>query len=404
MNLMKTIPNVSVPSVLLAVFASFASVPAPAAEPATGEKKSEVSAAAVTAAAKPETAVKGFLEKKRHHVLLTSTIPDSGDQNPYAVIVAPVSSGKVQAGDVLIDNFNDSSNLQGTGRSIVDYNPTTKKLTTFAQLPKKLDGCPGGVGLTTAMAMLKSGWLIVGSTPSSDGTTATKGEGCLILLDNQGKVAGTIAGPNINAPWGNMAVIDNGATATLFLSNTGFGVGAPDANWTVVNKATVLRLELTIASGQPPVVKSQTVIASGLAERAARDVFVIGPTGLALGADGKTLYVSDALNNRVIAIEDAPTRTTSAGLGVEVTKDGLLHRPLAMILAPNGHLLITNGRNGQIVEIDPVAKKQLYAEWLDSDKAQVPPGNGDLFGLALTPSGDGFYYVLDDMNVLEVAQ
>src|SRR6202034_3858761 len=133
--------------------------------------------------------VRGYLEKPRHHVMVTSTIPDSGDQNPYAVIVAPFSSGTIQAGDVLIDNFNDSSNLQGTGASIVDYNPSTKKLSTFAQLPKKLDGCPGGVGLSTAMTMLKSGWIIVGSTPSTNGTTATKGEGCMIVLDNHGKLA-----------------------------------------------------------------------------------------------------------------------------------------------------------------------------------------------------------------------
>jgi DNA-binding beta-propeller fold protein YncE len=349
-------------------------------------------------------APKGFLEKPRHHTMMTSTIPDCGDQNPYAVIVAPVTSGSILAGDVLIDNFNNSSNLQGTGTSIVDYNPTTKKLTTFAQLPKTIEGCPGGVGLTTAMTMLKSGWIIVGSTPSTNGTTSTKGDGCLIILDNHGKVAGTIAGPNINDPWGNMAVIDRGSSATLFVSNTGFGVGAPDANWTVVNKASILRIELTIPDGKAPVVKNQTVIASGLAERAARDVFIIGPTGLALGPDGKTLYVSDALNNRIVSIEDAPTRTTSAGVGTEVTKDQLLHRPLAMVLAPNGHLLVTNGRNGQIVEIDPANKKQLYAQWLDADKAQVPPGNGDLFGFALTPNGDGFYYVDDDMNILELAQ
>jgi DNA-binding beta-propeller fold protein YncE len=141
-----------------------------------------------------------------------------------------------------------------------------------------------------------------------------------------------------------------------------------------------------------------------LAERAARDVFLIGPTGLALGRDGKTLYVSDALNNRVVSIADATTRTSSAGIGVEVTKDGLLHRPLAMIMAPNGHLLVTNGRNGQVVEIDPVSGKQIYAQWIDTDRAQVPPGNGDLFGIAMTPAGDGFYYVEDDMNMLVLAQ
>ena len=344
-----------------------------------------------------------FLEKPRHALMVSSTIPENGDQNPYAVIVAPVSSGAIQQGDVLIDNFNDSSNLQGTGTSIVAFHPATKKLSLFAQLPKKLEGCPGGVGLSTAMTMLKSGWVIVGSAPSTNGTTSTKGEGCLIILDNQGKVAGTIAGPNINAPWGNMAVIDHGDSAILFVSNSGFEVGDPDSNQ-AVNKATVLRIELSIAAGKLPVVKNQTEIASGLSEKAERDVFIIGPTGLALGTDGKTLYVSDSLNNRIVSISDAPTRTTSAGAGTEVTKDGMLHRPLAMILAPNGNLLVTNGKNGQIVEIDPQHKKQVFARWLNADKAQVPPGSGDLFGIALTPSGDGFYYVADDNNILELVQ
>ena len=45
--------------------------------------------------------------------------------------------------------------------------------------------------------------------------TKTLGPGCLIVLDSTGNVAGTIAGPNINDPWGNMAVIDHGDTATL---------------------------------------------------------------------------------------------------------------------------------------------------------------------------------------------
>src|SRR5271157_2231643 len=160
----------------------------------------------------------GFLETVRRHVTLTSTVADNGDQNPYAVVVAPVSAGKVQKDDVLIDNFNDLSNLQGLGTTIVDYNPSTKKTTLFAALPRHLAQCPGGVGLTTAMVMLKSGWMIVGSTPSNDGTTATKGPGCLLVLDPNGQLVETWAGPDINDPWGNMAVIDNGATATLFVS------------------------------------------------------------------------------------------------------------------------------------------------------------------------------------------
>ena len=53
-----------------------------------------------------------------------------------------------------------------------------------------------------------------------------------------------------------------------------------------------------------------------------------------------------------------PRRATdSAGTGQTVTKDGFLKRPLAMTTAPNGHLLVTNGLNGQVVEIDPVSRQ-----------------------------------------------
>jgi hypothetical protein len=344
-----------------------------------------------------------FLDKIHRQATLISTVPDNGDQNPYAIVVAPVSAGSVQKDDVLVTNFNNDGNLQGLGTTIVDYNPTTKKLSTFAALPRNLAQCPGGVGLTTAMTMLKTGWVIVGSAPSADGTTKTKGPGCLIVLDSSGKVAGTIAGETINMPWGNMATIDEGETATLFVSNAGFDVGSPDGDPRVVNEATVVRIKLAIADGKLPTVVSQTVVASGFGAQPNKDVFVIGPTGLALGPDG-TLYVSDATGNRINAIWDATTRDHSAGVGRTVTKDGLLQRPLAMAVAPNGHLLVVNGLNGQVVEIDPASGDQIKARWIDPNKAQKPPGSGDLFGIAMTPAGDGFYYVEDEANTLVLAK
>ena len=343
-----------------------------------------------------------FLEHLHQNTTLASTVPDNGDQNPYAVFVAPVSSGKIHKDDVLVDNFNDRNNLQGLGTTIVDYNPSSRTMSLFAVIPRDLAGCPGGVGLTTAMAMLKSGWVIVGSLPSSDGTTASKGQGCLVVLDTRGNVTGTITSPNINGPWGNMAVIDNGSSATLFVSNAGFGVGAPLEKSPVVSQANVLRVELSMPDGKPPVVVSETVIASGFGEQADKSVFIIGPTGLALGKNG-VLYISDAIDNRIVSVANAATRTDSAGTGQDVSRDGLLQRPLALCIAPNGHLLVTNALNGQVVEIDPESGKQLYARWVDRDKAQQPPGSGDLFGIAITPSGEGFYYVEDDLNTLALA-
>jgi hypothetical protein len=352
-----------------------------------------------------QAAEQGYLDTVHRHVTLTSTVTGNGNLNPYAVVVAPVSAGKIQKDDVLVTNFNNVSNLQGTGTTIIDYSPSTKKTTLFANLPQRLPQCPGGVGLTTAMTMLKSGWVIVGSTPSTDGTTRTKGPGCLLVLDSNGRLVTSWAGPNLNDPWGNMAVIDQGTSATLFVSMAGFDVPGPEVTDpktgypVTVNKATVLRIALSIPAGKPPVVTNETVVANGFGQRADKDAFLVGPTGLALGQDG-TLYISDALDNRIVAVPDATARTLSAGTGRVVTENGLLKRPLAMCTAPNGDLLVTNAKNGEVVEIDPKTGTQLHAQWIDADQAQSPPGNGDLFGIAVAPDGRGFYYVEDDVNTL----
>ena len=347
----------------------------------------------------------GFLESVHRHTTLTSTVTDNGDLNPYAVIVAPVSAGKIRKDDVLVDNFNNISNLQGTGTTIVGFRPATKDTYLFAKLPQNLAQCPGGVGLSTAMTMLKTGWVLVGSTPSKDGTTATKGDGCVLVLDANGRLAAVWSGAAINDPWGDMAVVDQGSRATLFISMAGFGLPGPDVIDpatglpTKHHDATVLRLEVSIPDGKPPVLVSRTVVGSGFAARPDRDNFLLGPTGLALGAD-HTLYVTDGLDNVITAIPDATMRAGSGGTGRVITQGGLLAWPLAMVLSPEGHLLVCNGKDGRLVEVDPAQGRQIYAQWINNDQAQSPPGNGDLFGIAMTPDAHGFYYVMDDVNTL----
>jgi hypothetical protein len=255
------------------------------------------------------------------------------------------------------------------------------------------------------MTMLKSGWVIVGSTPSRDGTTATKGDGCLIVLDPEGQPVAVWSGAHIVDPWGDMAVKDDGAAASLFVSMAGQGLPSPrviDPKTRlpiVIKSASVLRLDLEIPDGAPPRIKAETVVGDGFSQRADLDNFLLGPTGEALGPDG-TLYVTDGLDNAITAIPDALTRSDSAGTGRVVTQDGLLAWPLAMVMTAQGHLLVCNGKDGRVVEIDPAAGHQIYAQWIDNDQAQSPPGNGDLFGLAMTPDGQGFYYVEDDVNTL----
>lgn len=358
----------------------------------------------VAVALAPATVRAGLLESLHRHMTVASTVPDNGDLNPYAVVVAPVTAGKIRKGDILVDNFNNQSNLQGTGTTIVIVHRASKSVSLFAKLPQHLAQCPGGIGLGTAMTMLSSGWVIVGSTPSTDGTTKTKGPGCLLVFDAKGKLTTVWKGSRINDPWGNMAVIDKGSIASLFISMSGFDVPGPDKIGTktgdpmIIKKAIVLLVDLAIAADAPPKVTGQSIVASGFGQQADEDVFLIGPTGLALIGD--TLYVSDAVGNRIVAIPDALTRKDSGGTGRTVAKNGFLQRPLALAATGDGHILATNAKNGQVVEFDPVSGTQLGAQWIDADQAQSPPGNGDLFGLAMALDGRSFYYVEDDVNTL----
>jgi hypothetical protein len=58
--------------------------------------------------------------------ITVSTTPPSGDLNPYGVAFVPAgfpAGGNIAAGDVLVADFNNSSNLQGTGTTIVSITP-----------------------------------------------------------------------------------------------------------------------------------------------------------------------------------------------------------------------------------------------------------------------------------------
>src|SRR5579864_4737775 len=53
-----------------------------------------------------------------------STVPSNGDVNPYGVAFVPSgfpSGGLLEPGDILVSNYNNNQNLQGTGSTIVDF-------------------------------------------------------------------------------------------------------------------------------------------------------------------------------------------------------------------------------------------------------------------------------------------
>jgi len=325
-----------------------------------------------------------------------STVPANGDVNPYGTVLVTKNQGALVRGDVLISNFNNSKNLQGTGTTIVQVSPSGK-LSQFAKInAAKLPGkCPGGVGLTTALTILRGGWVVVGSLPTKDGSAATSSAGCLIVLDNHGRVRETFAGNGINGPW-DMTSVSHGPFAELFVTNVLKGTKA--AGGSVVNNGTVLRLALLVGGSQPPRLINTTTIGSGFPQRTDPAALVIGATGVGLAPSG-TLYVANGVDSAINAIPGATWRSSSAGTGTMITKGGALNTPLGLIIAPNGDVLTVNGGNGLIVETTPsgnqVAKKML-------DSSGSPPGAGALFGLALAPHNAGVYYVDDAVNTLRL--
>jgi hypothetical protein len=325
------------------------------------------------------------------------TVPMNGDINPYGVAVAPVSTGRLVAGDVLVSNFNNHRNLQGTGSTIVEVSPTGS-VSLFASLdPNKLPGaCPGGVGLTTALVALRSGWVIVGSLPTKNGTSATMQAGCLLVINPSGEVVETISGGPINGPW-DMTALDGGSSATLFVTNVLNGTVAASPN--TVDGGTVVRIGLSNLSSDKPTASTGTVIGKGLPERTDPSALVVGPTGV--GLSNGTLFVANSAASRIAAISNAVTRTT-ATTGTTITTGGAINDPLGLAIAPNGDILTANGGDGNLVETTP-AGRQVAVKMLDTSPAPPGPnGNGTLFGLAVAPGGSGVYFVDDGTNTLNL--
>ncbi len=364
----------------------------------SSSNSSSSAAPASTPAATTATTSTAFLSPLRTVSTIASTVPSNGDINPYGIATIPTSTGKLQAGQILISNFNAKEgakeNGQGTGTTIVQVS-TTGKVSLFAKIDAKtLPGpCPGGVGLTTALNILPGGYVVVGSLPTTNGKSATAKYGCLIVLDSEGKAIETIASKNIQGPWDSTAKSE-GSKTMLFVSNALNGGAAKGLK--TIDNSTVLRIELESGEGQTPKVLSETVIADGIPWVDSEEALVLGPTGLALASNG-TLYVASTEDSKILAISEASTRTTPAAKGGTVlTEAGHLKEPLGMVLAPNGNIITSNGGDGNMVETTP-AGQQVAVQTADKKT-----GAGSLFGLVIAPEGKGIYFVDDGENTLNL--
>ncbi|MGD0799831.1 MAG: hypothetical protein ABR906_00800 [Terracidiphilus sp.] len=311
-------------------------------------------------------------------VVNVSTVPPNGDVNPYGVAFVPryfqTGSGPLRHGDILVSNFNDSANIQGTGTTIVDISTSGSQMVFFQGTAP--------LGLSTALGTLQAGFVVVGNAPVIPSTGAAGEPGSLLVINNQGKLIQTITSPWIQAPW-DMALVDLGDRAIAFVANALNG--------------TITRLNFQVSSSGLKL-SSAATIASGYVNRPDPVTFFVAPTGLVYDAPYDRLYVASTGDNIVYAVNDAADRKSSAGKGSIVYEDNVhLHGPLGLAAAPNGHLLVTNNDG---INPDPNQPSEIVEFTKQGDfvkEISVDPAQGGSFGLAVSSTyNQAIFAAVDD--------
>jgi hypothetical protein len=307
--------------------------------------------------------------------ITVSTVPSNGDVNPSGVAFVPknfAAGGTINPGDILVSNFNNKKNLQGTGTTIIRIQPNGGTSLFFQGTAP--------LGLSTALGTLRAGFVVVGNLPTSDGNCATAQSGSLLILNSSGSMIGTITDPLINGPW-DMTIQDNGNSAKIFVANALSGA--------------ITRIDLQVKTGN----SKMTQIASGYMHRCDPVALVVGPTGLVYDATNDVLFVASTEDNKVFAVHDAGNTSHDHGTGVVIYNDQVhLHGPLGMAMAPNGHLLVANA---DVINSDPNQPSEIV-EFTTAGKfigqLSVDPAQGGSFGLAVARMNEDFvrFAAVDD--------
>jgi hypothetical protein len=322
---------------------------------------------------------------------VASTVPGNGDVNPYGVAFVPPGfpgGGLLKPGEILVSNFNDNANVQGTGTTIVDVAPNNQTSLFFqGKAP---------LGLSTGLAVLKAGFVLVANCPTNGATPLPMAlPGSLLLIDRFGKLSDTLGLSGfIEGPW-DFTVQDKGYSLKVFISN--------------VLTGTVSRLDLSIAGGKFLVLR-KALVASGYIHRPDQVTFEVGPTGLVYDAQHDILYVASTGDNEVFAVPDAGDRTTpppdGQSKGTVIYADNVhLHGALAMAQAPNGNLLVSNsdGINADPNQPSEIVEFTVKGQFIGELSVDAMPGGA--FGLSLVQLNDDqvrFAAVDDNANVLKL--
>jgi hypothetical protein len=306
--------------------------------------------------------------------------PVTGDVNPYGLDVAKVTAGKLTAGDLVICDFNDKANVQGTGTAIVALHPVVGSKPIHIANFEELFGCD-------ALALAPND--IIWAAVFSDNDNP--------LIGPFGKLLTPLDEPFWHHPFGEAFAQPTNANfpPAFYVSNAGDG--------------SLVRVAITQNGFR------FTTIATGFPVNHGVPGSILGPSGLNYQAAGDVLYVVDGTNNALYAISNVSS-VGANGIVVNnlsfsgpdaadarvVFSGAPLNGPISSAILPGGNIAVgntldPNGKN-LIVEISP-AGKVLFVKNVDKGAA------GAIFGMVATgatPATAKLYFNDDNANALMV--
>ena len=329
----------------------------------------------------PQAAV-SILKQLTHKVVIGSTIdPSFGQLNPYGLTVAPATNGMFTKGDLVVCNFNASSNVQGTGYTIVALHPTPGSSPTLvAADPTTLTGC-------NALALAPNNTIWAAAFVSNGNP----------IFSASGTLVKNLTGTPFNHPFGEAFANPKHGTPAFYISNAGDG------------KIIRVLLDSSLTT---------QVIATGFPVNHGQPGSILGPSGLQYERGTDTLFVVDGANNSVTAIRHVSSIqgcivvraggrhfTGRAAANVRVLIAGPpLNGPISSALLFNGHLVIGNtlDPNGKNLMIE-IGRAGKVLDIRNVDKGAA----GSLFGMVATGTNAAdtkVYFNDDNDNNLQVLE
>jgi hypothetical protein len=297
--------------------------------------------------------------------------------NPYKVVVVPEHLGKLAKGTVLVSNIGNDGT---TGTTIVKFKPAPSTGVQFNATAAALQG-PADLSFNRDHLLVAN----------------SKGGNSVQVLNRDGSLVLSITDPLFNNPWGVTTGFPHsfGAFETFFVGNKSDAkVLRVDVQEAADNAAPTFKV--TEIAQLTPVAGGETKI-----DMQWTPIMKVGSHFLF-----DVLVVQDPAMNRIAAIANASTLTSSTGTATTIFEGTPLNGPGGIAINPlNNDVLVVNLNDNNLVEVNPPTASVVGVKAIDPLVVDAQGNNAALFGVTATRDKKGnllVYFTDDNTNSLNV--